>query len=96
MLPTFLQQSIDRQVEISSAMLPKWSTWHVITNKTFPPPQPSQPIIARRKQKTRKYGPTAEANHLDLCPAHTGEMDVIIKNFLLDQISLNKLDLNYN
>jgi len=28
--------------------------------------KPNQPIIARRKQKTRKYEPTAEANHLYL------------------------------
>ena len=57
--------------------------------------KPSQPIIVRRKQKTRKYGPIADANHLYLCPAvfsHTGEMDVIIKNLLLEQIRL-KLQL---
>ena len=57
--------------------------------------KPNQPIIARRKQKTRKYGPTADANHLYLCPAvfsHTGEMDVIIKSLFLEQIRL-KLQL---
>ena len=40
-LATFLQQSVDRQVEISSSVLPKWSTWHVIPNKNFPPPPPA-------------------------------------------------------
>ena len=47
--------------------------------------KPSQPIIARRKQKTRKYGPIADANHLR-------QMDVIIKNLFLEQIRL-KLQL---
>ena len=64
------------------------------TNRTIDD-KPNQPLVARRKQKTRKYGPTAEANHLYLCPAvfsHTGEMDVIIKNLFLEQIRL-KLQL---
>ena len=58
--------------------------------------KPDQVVIARRKQKIRKYdGPIADANGLRLCPAAfstTGEMDVIIKNLFLEQIRL-KLQL---
>ena len=48
-----------------------------------------------RQQKIQKYGPRANANGLDLYAAvfsTTGEMDVIIKNLLLEQIRL-KLQL---
>jgi len=31
--------------------------------------KPDQVVIARRKQKIRKYGPIADANGLRLCPA---------------------------
>ena len=57
--------------------------------------KPDQVVIARRKQKIRKYGPIADANGLRFCPAAfstTGEMDVIIKNLFLEQIRL-KLQL---
>ena len=51
--------------------------------------KPDQPIVARRKQKTRKYRPTAIANGLDFRAAsfsYAGQMDVVIKNLLLEQI----------
>ena len=57
--------------------------------------KPEQVVIARRKQKIQKYGPIADANGLDFRAAAfstTGEMDVIIKNLLLEQIRL-KLQL---
>jgi len=56
--------------------------------------KPDQPIIAREKQKIRKYGTVAEANQLHFCPAifsTTGKMGVSIK-----LSSSNKSDLNYN
>ena len=57
--------------------------------------KPEQVVIARKQQKIQKYGPRADANGLDLCAAvfsTTGEMDVSIKNLLLQQIRL-KLQL---
>jgi hypothetical protein len=57
--------------------------------------EPDQPVIARRKQKTRKYRPTAKLNGFDFCAAsfsYAGQMDVVIKNLLLEQIRL-KLQL---
>ena len=52
--------------------------------------KPNQPIIARRKQKIRKYGPTAKLNHLIFIAgifSYAGEMDVIIKNLFLQQLN---------
>ena len=57
--------------------------------------KPEQVLIARKQQKIQKYGPIADANGLDFRAAAfstTGEMDVIIKNLLLEQIRL-KLQL---
>ena len=57
--------------------------------------KPKQVLNARKQQKIQKYGPRADANGLDLCAAvfsTTGEMDVSIKNLLLEQIRL-KLQL---
>ena len=57
--------------------------------------KPEQVLIAREKQKIRKYGKAAEENHVRLCPAAfstTGEMGPSIKNFFLEQIRL-KLQL---
>ena len=51
--------------------------------------KPNQPLVARRKQEKGKYGPTAELNQLILIPgifSYNGEMDVVIKNLLLQQI----------
>jgi hypothetical protein len=52
-----------------------------------------QPSIARRKQKTRKYRPTAMVNGLDFRAAsffYAGQMDVVIKNLLLEQITVSR------
>ena len=51
--------------------------------------KPKQPIVTRRKQKIGKYGRTAERNGLAFFAAifsYNGEMDVVIKNLLLQQI----------
>ena len=51
--------------------------------------KPNQPLVARRKQKARKYGPTAKLNGLAFFAgiiSYNGEMDVVIKNLLLQQI----------
>ena len=51
--------------------------------------KPKQPLVTRRKQKKEKYGPIAELNGLAFFSAifsYNGEMDVVIKNFLLQQI----------
>ena len=48
--------------------------------------KPNQPLVARRKQKTRKYGPTAELNQLILIPgifSYNSVMEVVIKNLFL-------------
>ena len=57
--------------------------------------KPEQVLIKRRKQKIQKYGTIANANGFDFYAvvfSTTGEMDVIIKNLLLQQIRL-KLQL---
>jgi len=57
--------------------------------------KPEQVLIARKQQKIQKYGPIADAKGLDLYAAvfsTTSEMDVSIKNLLLEQIRL-KLQL---
>ena len=54
-----------------------------------------QPVIARRKKRTQKYRLTANLNGLDFRAAsfsYAGQMDVVIKNLLLEQIRL-KLQL---
>ena len=51
--------------------------------------KPNQPLVAGRKQKTRKYGPAAELNQLILISgifSSNGEMNMVIKNLLLQQI----------
>ena len=51
--------------------------------------KPNQPLGARRKQKKGKYGPIAELNGFAFFAAifsYNGEMDVVIKNLLLQQI----------
>ena len=51
--------------------------------------KPNQLLVARRKQKKGKYGPTAKRNGLAFFAAifsYNGEMDVVIKNLLLQQI----------
>ena len=51
--------------------------------------KPKQPLVARRKQKKGKYRPAAELNSLAFFAAifsYNGEMDVVIKNLLLQQI----------
>ena len=48
-------------------------------------------LVARRKQKTRKYRSTANLNGLDFRAAsfsYAGQMDVVINNLLLEQIRL--------
>ena len=57
--------------------------------------KPEQVVIAREKQKIRKYGKVAGENQILLCPAAfstTGEMGPSIKNLFLEQIRL-KLQL---
>ena len=52
-----------------------------------------QPVVARRKQKTRKYRPIAKLNGLDFRAtsfSYAGEMDVVIKNLLLEQITVSR------
>ena len=79
-----------RQIIIDVAVTGIDGTARVTNNN-----KPNQPIIARRKQKTRKYGPTAKLNGLDFRAAsfsYAGQMDVVIKNLFLQQIRL-KLQL---
>ena len=65
------------------------------TTRTNDGDKPEQPLVARRKQKKRKYGRTAKLNGFDFFAAsfsYAGQMDVVIKNLLLEQIRL-KLQL---
>ena len=51
--------------------------------------KPEQPLVIRRKQKKGKYGPTAKRNGLAFFAAifsYNGEMEVVLKNLLLQQI----------
>ena len=74
-----------RQIIIDAAVVGFNGSTRTNNNK------PEQVVIAREKQKIRKYGTVAEENQLSFYPgvfSTTGEMGESIKNLFLQQIRL--------